>query len=90
MLGDLLFGELFGNLPLLPSFLWPLEATAESTSSGFVSNVWQLLLDSQALLGTPKGQLYLLFEAVLLVVTVGLWLYDGMPGLGRWLRTVRR
>lgn len=90
VLGDLLFGGLFGSLPLLPSFLWPLEATANSTSSGFVGNVWQLLLDSQALLVTPKGQLYLLFEAVLLVVTAGLWLYDGLPGLGRWLRTSER
>lgn len=90
VLGDLLFGGLFGTPPLLPSFLWPLETTAEAPSSGFATNVWQLLLDSQALLATPTGQLYLLLEAVLLVGTVGLWLYDGMPGLGRWLRAVRR
>jgi membrane-bound metal-dependent hydrolase YbcI (DUF457 family) len=90
VLGDLLFSWLFGSSPVLASFVWPLGPAPGPTSAGLLVGVWDRLLGSQALLATPKGQLYVLLEVVLLVVTVGLWFYDGMPGLARWLRTPER
>ncbi len=88
VLGDLLFGWLFGKPPLLPAFLWPLRSTVEpaSASAGFADRVWDLLLNSQELFATPTGRQYFLLQGVLLLVTVGLWFNDGMPGLKPWRR----
>lgn len=80
--GDLLFGALFSRPPILPSFLWPLYRTPAQASPGFGTKVWELLLNSQALLGSTTGRTYFVLEAVLLVATLALWLSDGAPGLG--------
>lgn len=80
--GDLLFGGLFGTSPLLPAFLWPLYSTPEPATPGFGPKVWELLIDSRALLGGAMGRVYFLLEAILLVATVALWVFDRTPGLG--------
>lgn len=82
VLGDLLFAALFSSPPYLPSFLWPLYRTSAPASPGVGLKVWELLLDSQALLGSPMGWTYFGLEAILLVATLALWVYDGAPGLG--------
>ena len=79
---DLLFGALFGKPPLLPAFLWPLYGTPPSTTPGIGLKIWELLLDSRALLGGAMGRTYFLLVALLLVATVALWVADGTPGLG--------
>lgn len=87
--GDLLFGWLFGNPPFLPAFLWPLYSTPEPATPGLGPKVWELLLDSWALLGGAMGRTYFLLEAALLAATVALWVFDGAPGLGP-VRTLLR
>lgn len=84
VLGDLLFGGLFGRGPLLPAFLWPVYSTAEPESPGVAFRVWDLLLASKSLLGTPAGRVYFLLEVAFVLGTVGLWVLDGMPGLRPW------
>lgn len=86
VLGDLLFGWLFGTPPLLPAFLWPLRSTVEPAPAGFAGRVWDLLLNSQDLLATSTGRQYFLLQSVLLLVTVGIWFNDGRPGLKPWRR----
>lgn len=80
--GDLLFTALFSWPPFLPAFLWPLYVTPAPASPGFGTKVWNLLLHSQALLGSSTGKMYFLLVAVLLLATLTLWVYDGTPGLG--------
>jgi|AntDeeMinimDraft_4_1070355.scaffolds.fasta_scaffold01309_6 hypothetical protein len=80
--GDLLFATLFSRPPILPSFMWPLYTTPATAPSGFGLKLWELLLNSQALLGSSMGRTYFVLEAVLLVATLALWLSDGAPGLG--------
>lgn len=90
VLGDLLFGALFSEPPLLPAFLWPLYGTPPSTTPGFGLKVWELLVNSRALLGSAMGRTYFALEALLLVATLLLWLADGAPGTGPVRRFVRR
>lgn len=87
--GDLLFGALFGEPPLLPAFLWPLYGAPPSTTPGFGLKVWELLLNSRALLGSATGRTYFALVALLVVATVALWVVDGAPGLGPLRRFVR-
>jgi len=88
--GDLLFAALFSEPPILPAFLWPLYGTPPSTAPGFGLKVWELLLNSRALLGSALGRTYFALEALLLVATVTLWLVDGTPGVRPLRRLVRR
>lgn len=80
VLGDLLFAALFSRPPILPSFLWPVYTTPVAAAPGLGTKTWQLLLASQALLGSEMGRTYFLLETLLLGGTVALWVLDGKPG----------
>ena len=58
----------------------------DPSSAGVADRVWDLLLNSQELLATPTGRLYLLLQGVLLLATVAVWFHDGTPGLKPWQR----
>ncbi|MUW14678.1 hydrolase [Halorubrum sp. CBA1125] len=89
VLGDLLFAALFSRPPILPAFLWPVYRTPVAAAPGLGAKTWQLLLDSQALLGGEMGRTYLLIEVLLLGGTVALWIRDGKPGWALVRRFVR-
>jgi hypothetical protein len=69
--------------------LWPL-IPAESGSIDAVPHLLDLLGTYLTFLATPRGALYLLFDATLVTVAVVAWALDGAPGLDRLRRRPHR
>ena len=68
-------GTVFAEGAVLPNFLlWPLLAVEAADDTGYL--IYFLTIEP-----TP----FVVFEAVVTVVAVGLWVYHGLPGLD-WLR----
>lgn len=66
--------------------LWPFASAGSTQTGDLYGHVLFLLRDFAHLLAGPDGWRYLLVEASLLTLAVGLWIVDGLPGLG----TIRR
>lgn len=79
--GDLVYPLALGGFPDPSFLLWPLTSATMTPSLGFLARVASLWDSFAAFAVTPRGRLYLLVEACLLVVTFALWLVDGRPGL---------
>lgn len=84
LLGDAAYPYLTGR-DLAPTFLlWPLYSR-DVAVDGFYPRVLDLGTAFVVFLQTPRGQLYLGFELLLLGGSVALWLVDGRPGLS-WFK----
>ncbi|PSP92877.1 metal-dependent hydrolase [Halobacteriales archaeon QS_4_62_28] len=90
LLGDIIYPIAVNGFDSLPVFLlWPLIPGAFSGSRGMVGNVAYYFEKFTVFLGTPRGQLYLMLELLLLSLAFVVWATDGFPG-SRWiLRRIR-
>lgn len=79
--GDMVYPLLVGGNLGGAFLVWPLipaDATISTSVFGRAGDLfWQFL----AFLGTPRGLLYLGFEALLVGTAVLVWYLDGLPGL---------
>jgi len=79
LLGDVAYPFLLGR-PLIPKFLlWPIYSQ-EANVTNAITQVIDLTTTFVNFLGTPTGQLYIVFEAILMVSFLVRWLFDGRPG----------
>lgn len=62
--------------------LWPLVSRPAGNDS-FQEIVPRLWSSFAQFLGTPRGKLYLALELAFLTFALGLWLWDGTPGIPR-------
>lgn len=62
--------------------LWPIVSRPGGNESfrAIVPRLWSSFVQ---FLGTPRGKLYAALEFTLLALALGLWLWDGTPGLPR-------
>lgn len=81
--GDSAYG-MVTNTPGYPEFLlWPLVSVPPAPPTGPVVTVSTLFGFFLSFLASPAGRLYLLLDAVVLVVTLVVWIRHGTPGLCR-------
>lgn len=79
--GDVVYPFLFGGELNLSFLLWPILAPSGSQPTAVLSYAHELFAAFGTILASPQGVYYLLFELVLLTVALGIWIYDGTPGL---------
>lgn len=85
LLGDLAYPALIGG-SVSPGFLfWPIVPAGPATGHGLLARIGEFAGQFVRFLATPRGTLYLFFEAVLFLGAALVWYRDGLPGL-RWLR----
>jgi hypothetical protein len=89
--GDVLYPLLL-NGDLRPSFLlWPIVPATEQSPVALLPYVRELATDFVAFLSTPRGQLYLVLEVLLVGSALLRWFADGLPGadwpVRRWVRS---
>lgn len=82
--GDVLYPLVHGGGPAYTKLLWPVF-TKHGSGGSVVARVGGYSRDYLQFLLSPDGFGYLLFELLLLVGALVVWLADGTPGLG-WLR----
>jgi hypothetical protein len=87
LLGDMLYALLTGGGLAYRFLFWPLLGRQVGEETSFAGEFSTLVADFGSFLVTPRGTLYLLFEAFFLGVTFLLWLSDGRPGPGVLRRT---
>lgn len=85
LLGDVAFTLVAGGELATDFLLWPLIPAGPERGIGLLSRVGRLAGAFGRFLTSPLGQLYLLFDALLLGSAGVIWYRDGRPGLG-WLR----
>lgn len=78
--GDGLYPLLTGGGVSPGYMLWPLVPAGSGTEP-FAVTVPQLWETFVTFLATPRGQLYLAGEFAFLAFALGLWLWDGAPGI---------
>lgn len=78
--GDVVFPVALGQSPRFRFLLWPLIDMPSTTDPGFFVRLREVLGVFFEFLATTRGQVYLLFEGVLLGSAFVLWLLDGHPG----------
>lgn len=78
--GDVAYAAMLGGDLNLDFLLWPVIPAAESQHA-MIGYVRELFAQFAAALATPQGAVYLLFEVVLVVGTLAVWVFDGTPGL---------
>lgn len=80
--GDLLYPLLVDGGVSLGYVLWPLVPTSvgQEPVAVVVPRLWASFVE---FLATPQGQLYLAAELLFLTFALGLWLWDGSPGVPR-------
>lgn len=80
--GDVFYGTLvYGRDPAYAAVLWPLVATTQTEAMGFLTNFSYYFAQYEAFVTTPAGQWYVLAQIVGSTAIVGLWFFDGAPGL---------
>lgn len=79
--GDVVYPALLGGDVNLSFLLWPVLPASGSRSTAMLGYVQELLAEFTATLSSPQGAVYLLFEAVLLLAALAIWVVDGTPGL---------
>jgi hypothetical protein len=79
--GDVVYPVLLGGDLNLSFLLWPILAPSGSQPTAVLAYVQELFAAFGAILASPRGVYYLGFELLLLTVALGLWVYDGTPGL---------
>ena len=77
--GDVAYPYFVGDGLRVGFLLWPLVPASPEPTVGFLSLVIRFFEQFLAFLGTPRGQLYVVFEALLLATAIGLWMADGCP-----------
>lgn len=80
---DVVYPALLGGDLNLSFLLWPILAPSGSQPTAVFAHVHELFAKFGTLLATPEGMYYLLFEVLLLLATLLLWVYDGAPGIPR-------
>ncbi|WP_424019984.1 metal-dependent hydrolase (plasmid) [Halorientalis pallida] len=88
--GDVFYPVLLGESPALGFFLYPFVEVPPRVEPGGIAKLGDLVAGFGAFLATPRGTLYLAGESLLLSLAVGVWVWDGRPGLGPVRRQVRR
>jgi hypothetical protein len=88
--GDVFYPVLLGGRPALSFLLYPFVDIPPGDELAAITKVSDLLAGFGSFLTTPRGALYLVGEALLLSLAVGVWAWDGWPGLGLCRRQVRR
>ena len=81
LLGDVLFALLTSGSLAISFLFWPVVPASPDPGVGLLARVGQLAGRFWQFLATPRGQLYLGFELLLLTSAVVLWVVDGRPGL---------
>ncbi|XVH33571.1 metal-dependent hydrolase (plasmid) [Haloferacaceae archaeon DSL9] len=87
-LTDVFHPVLRGGSPEPALLVWPLISGGESDTIGFFARTNEIFAEFFEVVTQPEGQLYLLFNVVLLGTAFVLWWRDGFPGLG--LRYLQR
>jgi len=88
--GDVIYPVLLGGSPSVGFLFYPLVDVPTSVEPSAVAKVSDLLASFGTFLTTPRGLLYLGGEIALLAFAVGVWVWDGQPGLRAVRRRVRR
>jgi len=88
LLGDLLYPALTGTIVGPTIFLWPV-VPADPGNTAFAPTIRRLFEQFLVFLSSERGQLYALFEGLLLGVATVIWVADGLPGLRDALGYVR-
>lgn len=78
--GDVVYAAMLGGELNFGFLLWPVIPAAESQHA-MLGYVQELFVQFAAALATPLGAVYLLFEVLLVLGTLAVWLLDGTPGL---------
>jgi membrane-bound metal-dependent hydrolase YbcI (DUF457 family) len=66
--------------------LWPLLPVDPVPTRSFVDRLVEIVLEFSAFVSGPEGWRFVAVQALLVSLTLGVWLYDGTPGI----RPVRR
>lgn len=62
--------------------IWPFASAGSTETSDLLGQVLRLLGDFSLFVSGPDGWRFLLLEAGLVALALGLWIADGRPGLG--------
>lgn len=89
LLGDATYSLLTSGELATGFLLWPLIPASPEAGIGLLSQTGVFLDSFVEFLGTPRGRLYLLFEATLLGGATLLWHLDTRPGLSWFRRRLR-
>jgi hypothetical protein len=82
LLGDIVYPALTGGPLAFSAVLWPLvPSPATPVHSGLLSTFLEYFTSWSRLIGNPEASTLLLFEVTLVVAVVGLWIFDGTPGI---------
>ncbi len=88
--GDIVYPLLLGGDIRLSFLLWPVVPAADQSTVSVIAHVRHLAGNFLGFLSTPRGQLYLLLEALLVGTAALRWFADGLPGarwpVRRWVR----
>lgn len=80
--GDVFYGTLlYGRDPAYAAVLWPITPTTPTETMGFLTNFGYYFAQYEAFVATPAGRWYLVAQIIGIAAIVGLWLFDGAPGL---------
>lgn len=83
IVGDGLFFLLTSGELSVGYALWPLVPRPEGGTESLLAIVPRLWSSFLQYLGTPRGRVYIALEVALMAFALGLWLWDGRPGLPR-------
>lgn len=78
---DAVYPVVLGDSLRTSAFLWPVAHDTVVVETTLTSSVLQYLTHFRTFLASPRGQVYLAFELLLLATAVALWVADGLPVL---------
>jgi len=90
LLGDTIYPLATGGGLDVSFLLWPLVTKTPTDTRGLTGNVLYYTDQFAVFLGTPRGQMYLLAEILLILLAIGLWAADGFPGPSALWNRLRR
>lgn len=69
--------------------LWPLVPVDPVPTRSFLDRLVEIVLEFSAFVSGPEGWRFVAVQAVLVSLTLGIWLYDGTPGIAPVRRVFR-
>lgn len=80
--GDVCYPLVTDGAVRVAFLLWPVVPGPETPPTGLFAQALLYFDDFVAFLATSRGQLYVLFEALLLTIGLAVWVADSYPGPG--------